>query len=172
MKKLLLLLVSVTILFSTACSPANTNSQVSVNSQASVNNQVNTESKTGIDSQTKSDALEEGWNGIYKADSEYYILLYTDNNETLTFNVIKKDGNSISYPIQWINTVPIEDENTVDYSNEFFDDVDTLQITRNGNEITVTAGSTDTGSTLNNISGIYTKYKNVDSGQIGDDFEL
>ena len=124
--------------------------------------------KPEINDQTDTaDDLEEGWNGLYKSDSKYYIMIYTKDDENIAFNVIIKDDNMEMYPIQW-DSIPIKDKNTIEYSTEFFDDIITLNITRNGNTINVNASDTDADSEWNNISGTYTKYKNVSSGDVSE----
>ena len=114
---------------------------------------------------TAGSGLDEGWNGFYKSDSKYYIMLYTEDNENIAFNVIIKDNNMEMYPIQWGN-IPIKNENTIEYNSEFFDDTITLNIAKTGNTIVVEASNTDADSDWNNISGTYTKYKNTSSGDV------
>lgn len=114
--------------------------------------------------------LEEGWNGLYKTDSDYYIMLYTDDNKNMTFNVILHDGSMTMYPIQYGSSVTIQDENTLTYeqTTELFDESSTakLHVTKKGNTITVKASDTDKNGILNDINGTYTKYANVSSGDV------
>lgn len=113
--------------------------------------------------------LEEGWNGFYKPNnnSNYYIQLYTNDNVNFTFNVIEKTDIMELYPIQYEGTYFVDD-NTLEYKDTIFDETETFKITKKGNEITITASSTNSNSTFNNISGTYTKYKNATSGNVED----
>lgn len=113
--------------------------------------------------------LEEGWNGFYKSNnnSNYYIQLYTKDNVIFNFNVIEKDGSSYIYSIQYKGEY-FAGDNTLEYIDIIFDNTVTFKITKNGNEITITASSTDPDSPFNNISGTYTKYKNATSENVED----
>lgn len=116
-------------------------------------------------------SLDEGWNGLYKAgnDSNYYILLYTDDNEELSLRVVDKGKDFVSYPIQY-DSIKIDSDNSASYSSDLFGDIITFNIVKDNNKITVISSSTDTTSLFNNINGVYTKYKNVSSDDVSKEF--
>jgi len=129
---------------------------------------------TGCGNKNNGGNLDEGWNGLYKSDSDYYIMLYTNDNEKITFNVIQHNKNMTLYPVQYDSAVTIKNENTLEYNDtsEFFGETQTttINVTKNGNTIVVTASDTDSDSALNKINGTYTKYGNVNSSDV-DEFK-
>lgn len=95
--------------------------------------------------------FEATWSGYYKnGDIDLIIDEYTSDAVQI---FIQKDFSSFSLVADGYT------DTTIDYSDEFFDDVDEINIEKTDTGLVVTASSSDSESLLNEISGNYTLVK-------------
>lgn len=94
--------------------------------------------------------LSSKFNGVYKKDN-YSITMYQIKEDTV--EIVIQKGTSFSS-----RSLPIVNDSLV-YEDEFLGEIERINISVNGNELTVTASSDDQDSLLNSINGTYTKEK-------------
>ncbi|MCL2740352.1 MAG: hypothetical protein FWE47_04085 [Oscillospiraceae bacterium] len=145
---------------------------------------------------SNNESITDGWSGLYKSDSNYLIMLYTDDNKNITIRVAEKFKTSqnltgFSYPIQ-LNNVSIKDGDTIEYLDEGIGvskaTKTSLNITKSGDKIIVSASGEQAELVLNEetytreingpyvksdsiwskLDGTYTKYENVNSKDVED----
>lgn len=109
------------------------------------------------------------WNGYYESTSNpgVDIRIYTKDNVLFSFDaslVVDDVFNSIGY----YDYELLVDENTLEYNDTSSDETNSIKVIKNGNEITITASSTDPESLLNKINGTYVKYKDISDDDLSD----
>lgn len=96
------------------------------------------------------------WNGVYKNNSEYSILIYTADGEKASIAVLQKGENFEFYPVQYPNYLKVADTELTTIMGE------PVKVVREGDKIKVTLESEEKG-VWTNIEGEYTKAKNAKS---------
>jgi hypothetical protein len=147
--------------FATKSSPKNEDkineSAIANNSNISENEDENDEEDVGgnsFNSTTDENSIN-SWNGNYTDENDNSLTIYRSGENTLTINI--SNNNSENQFASETYIVEVSSDNTVEYSDTFFEETSNLNLTINSNTIELVCDSTDEDSILNFASGTYSK---------------
>lgn len=98
--------------------------------------------------------VDETWNGVYTNNSNYEILIYTQDEKIASVMIKESGENYILYPVQYDNAFDVEGTILKARSGE------KITIEKNGLDITIKHGDEEKG-VWTKIEGTYTKQKNA-----------
>ena len=100
--------------------------------------------------------VDETWNGIYKNDSNYSVLIFVDHNQKGSLAVLQEGDNFKFYPVDYPNYFNATDTELTVIVGE------PIKVIKDGLKIKVLLESEEKG-VWEDIEGEYTKVKNVKS---------
>ena len=98
--------------------------------------------------------LDESWNGAYKNDTNYSVLIYTQDDKVASIMIKQLGDNFTFYPAQYDNALAVTETTLTAVTGE------KIVVEKNGMTIKLRIDSEEKG-VWGPIEGEYTKYKNA-----------
>jgi len=98
--------------------------------------------------------VDDSWNGVYKNDSDYSILIYTADQKTASIAVLQVGENFKFFPVQYPNYLNVSEQELTTIMGE------PVKVVREGKKIKVMLDSENKG-VWEKIEGEYEKVKNA-----------